>query len=564
MEDRERLLELLSQCLEKLTDTQFGELIGLVLTPAQQDDLSKPVTKASFLKDVERWGFLDKLEDKLRKRWPELLYDLLLPLEKLRPSALPLVPFKNREDEIALILSSFGEPHYLIDAPAGYGKTVLLSQLRELFESQDPKWVCALASMRSDSRISDLASRLAQRLGLSRSPSGEDARRFGGSLASQLKNKRAEDIRSGGVVLLIDLDRSSSTDLAKEIIDHFVPGIWEGLKTLDFQAPRKQKPFRVILAGRHLTRELPADIPGWKRKRLSPFAYKAVYETARDYLVGHTEHEPSIKTIAAHILYLTGGHPGCMARLLRSYREKGLTPDDFLAQSMKQVERGQDNVVQPAIDRAYESVSSDLQEAFDKLCVFRYLIPDMFSKVLGSSHPLLKDQDEHDLADRLTKIQQLHRDGYFLAVDIIRRLLVIRLRRSAAAEFAHWCQDAKALCEGQLKKSNAQRPAKWAIECLFQFLQQHADDVLVPEKRIEIRDKFFGHQLSEVLDTLVRGRNIKEERNVLQQELAKDWEFEFTVNYFLRRDVYEDEPYQGLLQQVKCYFDQKIRTGGGS
>jgi hypothetical protein len=430
----------------------------------------------------------------------------------------------------------------------------LLYRLKERFESEDPEWICGIASGRF-SLMSSVASALAESLEVvDYHPSGEEPRRLGRGLANQLKIQRVEDIRGHGVVILVDLDGYSSIALAEGIINEFEPGMWEALNKIEFTPPRKQKPFRMILTGRHLTRELP-DIPRWKRLRLSPFDYKSVYETASDYLVGHTEHNPSIKTVAAHILHFTGGHPGCMARLLRQYREKGLLPDEFLVEFLGEVNHGQDRIVKPAIDGAYNSIGPELRGVFSTICVFRYLTTHLLKDVLGGEHPLLQEYDEHDLADELTKTQYLHRDGYLLEDDITRRLLAIRLRRDNVSDFVESCRTAKTCCEKQLRKPTSRQPAKWAIECLFQFLQQYAGKITVAGIRDEARGKLLEQELPRVVDMLVDGRDIREEFHVFQQELTRDWEFRFTLNYFLRRDQYDESLYQDeFLREVKACF----------
>jgi len=57
--------------LEVLNPVQFQELISALLTPAEQDELSQPVAKGSFLNDMHRWGKLDSVEQYLRQKFPD-------------------------------------------------------------------------------------------------------------------------------------------------------------------------------------------------------------------------------------------------------------------------------------------------------------------------------------------------------------------------------------------------------------------------------------------------------------------------------------------------------------
>jgi len=64
-------IQLLRKQLETLNPVQFQELISETLTPSEQDDLTPPVTKSSFLNDMNRWQKLEKVEQYLHRKFPE-------------------------------------------------------------------------------------------------------------------------------------------------------------------------------------------------------------------------------------------------------------------------------------------------------------------------------------------------------------------------------------------------------------------------------------------------------------------------------------------------------------
>jgi hypothetical protein len=66
--DRVRLLR---KQLDNLNRVQFQELISETLTPPDQDDLTRPVTKSSFLNDMNRWRKLGMVEQYLHRKFPE-------------------------------------------------------------------------------------------------------------------------------------------------------------------------------------------------------------------------------------------------------------------------------------------------------------------------------------------------------------------------------------------------------------------------------------------------------------------------------------------------------------
>jgi len=90
----------------------------------------------------------------------------------------------------------------------------------------------------------------------------------------------------------------------------------------------------------------------------------------------------------------------------------------------------------------------------------------------------------------------------------------------------------------------------WAIEDLFQFLQQHADTIQDSAERSGIRQTFFDDEVPKALKLLTDRRNTRVEQKALKQALDKDWEFRFTVNYYPREDQCCDEPYEKLQREL--------------
>jgi hypothetical protein len=145
----------------------------------------------------------------------------------------------------------------------------------------------------------------------------------------------------------------------------------------------------------------------------------------------------------------------------------------------------------------------------------------------------------------------------FLRDDITRRLLAVRLLRDIGSQpFAEYCRRAQAICASRLQEPNAQAPDRWIIEYLFQSLQQHTEAIQVREMREEVHQSFFEETVPEALQSLigVNGRNAREEHRTLKRTLDADWEFRFTVNYFLRQDEYSEEPYKRLYSSIDSFF----------
>ena len=109
-----------------------------------------------------------------------------------------------------------------------------------------------------------------------------------------------------------------------------------------------------------------------------------------------------------------------------------------------------------------------------------------------------------------------------------------------------------------LQRLKTQAQEVWAIEYLYQILQEHTGVILNPEQRVSLRAR-FDNEITNALQWLIDRRDSRIEQLTLKQALGKDWEFRFTVNYFLREEEYNDLPYQRLRKQIEEFFSAAIQ-----
>lgn len=474
-------------------------------------------------------------------------------LDRVGPEQISF-PFTNREEERRLILSSFAPAYYLLDAPAGYGKSALLWELQKEFSER--KWLCAYLALDSSSELDELAEAIAEKLSISGllSSSAIDqgaGYRLGGALRKYWDNSQ------DGIVLLFDLDPDpDNAKLLERLVKEFIPEIEDSLKNIPLFASG-EKIFRVVIAGRYLTsyyswlsvQMLPVRL---STLRLTPFKDDVIQDSAMHYLRGHTKER--VRQIADHTLYLTGGHPGCMAKVLQRYKERDMSPEIFLNRYSDQIWH---EIVSPVVN----SISAGFPTNFgvDKLMsnnVLRYMgYADLrklvdtleISGVWDESH-----FDEIDFADELTGATLLSWNKHLplLHDDMTRRLICLGLRNERKDEFVRLCRSAQKICEDHLSNNSADNPVMWAIEHLFQFLQQHSLLIGRPEQRRELRDNFLSQELPIVLEWLATGRKPREQEGHLLRSIQGDWEFIFTVNYYLRDTEHNDKAIKVLKAEV--------------
>lgn len=459
-------------------------------------------------------------------------------------------PFTNRHDELQLLLSSYAPAYHLIDAPAGYGKSSLLNRLKEQFSEQG--WAAAYISVNPKSSLTTISQEIADAIAVDHrfeiNPRLPAATRLGSVLNLFWQTKGEGEKK--GIVFLIDIEPTTPLSLVQKIQEDWIPYISESLKSLEFFR-KNHNPFRVVIAGRYLTSTNTAA-PAYPTKimRLSTFTYEVVRDSTQQYLQGFAAE--TINDLTAHLFYLTGGHPGCVTEALQIYRTTLLPPDVFIQQQSGQI---WEEVVCGYVDDVWATISEH-SEVLDKLSLFRYM-DYVVLQAFVQQYSL--GVDAYQLSDLLTGRYLLDWDGRFLKDDIIRRLLAIKLRQSGAEFVAH-SQQAQEIYKQYITSQMTMGPERWTIEYLFTILHGNSQEIHDAAFRENLSRQFFERDVPEALSLLVEGRNIprrqwRAEKEAICRMLQQDWEFQFTVNYYLRNSHYSNEPYQQLQQSITRFFD---------
>jgi hypothetical protein len=605
------LYEELNNWLTNITDQDFRRVMRGFLEPFP-DKLAQlspdRASRGDFLGLVQELHDLPKLRSYLIALFPER-FPPSDPRSPASPAATAFshVPFTNRRRELReLSDTSLPGQYFLVSAPAGYGKSELLTQLRRKFNGD---WDTALSVIGTNMTLDDLTADLATQMNLTVDKNQVAGLRLSSAWKNRYRSVKMSDGTSkNGILLIVDFDKEPYLPTLKDLLDEFIPDFERNLQSLDDYTNGTIR-LRVIIAGRSLaaTREatnsrLETSLITYS---LSPFNYEVVKETAREYLTG--ENPESINKLAAHVLHLTGGHPGCMARMLEGYKRSGLNVDDFLATYLQTSYRT--DVQQTAaeiVDSIFKEDAS-LRQAVVALSFFRYVDDGILSYIWAEFH--LKDShlaDPFDFRDRLTQTYLFGlEERRFLKDAIIRRLVVIHLQNSNPAEYHKQCQQTLEQCRQRIAAGEAAE--QWAMEYLYQSLLPRAADVVTSAaQRQQLRDVFYDtivkavvelfleqrrvqrsseiirqavmdhqpiEQIQELQNYMLLDSEIRSAREILLRELDQrdrdnsyeHWELRFAVNYFLRKNEnYTDEPLQTLKVSLANYFNDTRRPGGRS
>ncbi len=196
------------------------------------------------------------------------------------------------------------------------------------------------------------------------------------------------------------------------------------------------------------------------------------------------------------------------------------------------------------------------------LSVFRRYDFRLLKKILNSG--IIKYAYGADKLEReLTTGCPVRRNIGFIQDDIVRRLLSVRLQWENSELFLYLCKKAAEIYEQDLA-SRISGIELIVIEGIYQELRiAFYQEEQTPAARERLRQKFFsdGGILNKYLTILgSKPENhdiIANFIGLLEEEKNPDWEFQFAVNFFLRHEQYNNEPYTMMISRVKEFFNWK-------
>ncbi len=476
--------------------------------------------------------------------------------KSLSQSLDPYIDFVNRLTEIETITYPSAPAYYLLDAPVGFGKTALMKELHKKFVKE--KWLSVYVAVNENDTLDQLISLIFKEIKINSqlliTASLSSSLRFAGTIRKYWVNEVRPSIPSKeGIVFLIDLDKRPSKLILEGLLTDLIPLIDSNLRELDDFA-NKQNRFRVVISGRRLgflSRKVKSKPLSLVVRQLTPFNFDVIRISVNNKLSIYDE--KVVNKLAAKLLFLTGGHPGAMAQILDLFINENLEFDLFFENYDDEIWK---TILYPIVQEIRNEIfnsSVDLINVIDEICIYRYLEAYTLRYII-QKRKLNTINDEFKLADELTQNYILTRKDRFYKDDITRRLLAIWQWRNSSEIFSKACLEAQSQCQQRLLDTKVNDPERWAIEYLFQALQQNINSINTVSSRREIREIFFSHTLPLALRCLFENRDYKEEHNALIQAMEEDWEFQYTVNYYLRdNDQYTSEPYEKIKEVIDNY-----------
>ncbi len=488
--------------------------------------------------------------DQLRSR-SESVYDFIKALQ-LRHPTIPLddvlpegsLGFVNRDEELRETTGSLAVPYIFFEAPAGYGKTALLSAIRQRDIAHG--WLCIYvdAPPTIDSALS-LARFVAQQADCQIPARLRHVQNVAWMLAGHLQQrlsvaKKDRSAAKKGLTLIIDSVEQLPDVEIDDFLNQFLAELLEALPKINI---------RLRLAGRYIGGR-------WSQKAqtfnlpvlaLSPFQFHYVRETVRTRFPKHKH----LDSFAAHLMHITGGHPRCMKQIMDACDSTRSPEDHFEAEATRYRQ-----MVLKVVNNIRELIPSDLRHVFDVLSVFRRYTYAILNSVLEAGLIPYTDGNRR-LEKDLLATYLVKREEAFIQDEIVRRLLALRLRWEEPDTFARVINEARKIHRFYLERTTY--PEAIFIEALYQELVTgYYRSDMKAAARHQLSERFFtdGGILERYLEKLEEKPELDSIGaslvNILENE--KDWEFAFSVKFFLREEEYTDAPYNTLCQRVKRFF----------
>lgn len=465
--------------------------------------------------------------------------------------------FQNQIEALNAVLGQNQIGNFIIEAPAGYGKTYLLEELKLRLIHEG--WYVQMISLRhADIPPNSQHDALAYISDVLGNHDQSDMLGAGFTAANMLRGLSTDTttkLASRGAFLLLD----SAEFLFKNRIETPYSNIKDFFVGIN-QASAEFENFkvRVIIAGRYIVddRLLAINAPSI---RLQVFNLNVVQQAIDTFLSDRATKRTYTWTesFAKHVLYLTGGHPLMIKQLLmREFDYYMQTPnlDTWLVNA---TERIKNNIIVPVITEIRKDIpdGDTLWGDLLRLSIFR-----RFNKpIIRLLFPNLQEKP-YEYTDRLERYSLVIREESFYKDGVLQPAMVRWLQTTAYDDLKQYCQEARSIFTHQLINPSIEGFRAPAIvrELLYiHLLELHRIAIYAPHSSIEQENRQLKTTMLNYIDILRqqdRMYDLEELMHDVRSALLSDNELFFLYDYIFRRRATspEDPPDYAMFVHSVC------------
>jgi hypothetical protein len=440
--------------------------------------------------------------------------------------------FANREAELSNILSPLGKPFIFLSAPAGYGKTYLLDEVKRRLESNDKeRWLVIRHACHPDDSDTTVLESLARQIGYMETEPVRTLDKF-----LMQVNRAMGQIQANNLMLQFDSlekwNQHDSEGVKWLPSAQFVQG---PLVTVLYEAMRHGgKNCKVIFAGRYIGYAVEGFRLPYLEINLSPFGLDVIrmfiqetlhrFEEVRSTRLGYSFQD--IEYLAEEILDITGGHPKAVIRLIQDIGESEFAVDLAYYFRDDHKKRLFNNFVAKEIPELFNGVSPSLQESFQTLSIFRGFNGDTLGALIEEgSIPGISHADGWVLYTRMLGTHLVDPDTPLAHDRILQRVLDARMRFDDADKYGRLHQFAARLYDNWLQGKDHKGgeldsgipfgtdQIRFMLESLYHTCRSYKGETVCAE--LDTKKKLYATQLR-YQGGLAQGRR------ALRKELEKD------------------------------------------
>lgn len=460
--------------------------------------------------------------------------------------------FQNQQDAINFIKNQPQVGNIIINAPAGYGKTYLLKQISLIFLEKN--WYVHTVSFNSNSKdgISqkETISLILKSVKLRNENNPFIAGRY---FADRLREISNEYQPKGcvGACFIIDNAEAMYNNISGDRVYRDLREFFQGI--IDARSEFEDFSIKIIVSGRYIVNERTLIFTGKPASiDLKVFDLPIVQEAVNSFFSQRRMSRRSDwnTKIAAHILYITGGHPLMIRDIL--IKEGKLIRTIRAGEWLKKYHH---HLFTSIIDPIIEEIKADfpdmnLWDDLLQLCVFR----EFDKSIIRDLFPEAKDRPTQ-YVDRLeryglvTSHRSVYRDG------VLRPAMLRWLQFGEGVQ--KYSQKAKEILCKQLHFSGPlfDRSPHVLAEILYIcLLETHNVAMEQDLKKLEQRQKDIEQEMLSYMQPALNipKDELEEFIQSLEGTLHGDTELDFLFNYFFR------DQYEGKLPDYSAQIDSFI------
>jgi hypothetical protein len=497
------------------------------------------------------------------------------------------VRFVNREYELRRICTLNGAQFALVDAPAGYGKSYLLREVRRQLcglsggPPQKPRegnsgTCCALVEFSDRLALErQVLDAICQQLDIPPA-SVASADDLAPELIAMTERSEGHGQKLTTVMLMFDnIDQIPMESVKTWLVRDLIAGLDKGLDATE-SGPK----LRAVLAGRFVASEWDA-----RGKRhglkfmllpLSPFSRDIVEEAVRLKVqeVRRILDPLACRAMARGIVRLTGGHPRCMGQLIdhlatRKFSINYEGPGNYFDRIRDGIFR---DSVRPVIDALMDKLDDTVSDLLSRICVFRRFDQRILDVLLNSGEIEGFGSGEQALVSLNATalitppgIVEAEKGYEHLHTDrIARRLLALAMRSASPRSHGRLNAIARHIFKAWLDGRNIEAvpregPPVYAgklpnkprdhlqVALVQEYLYHYLQSVeTVSEEDLEQE----ARRLHDELDSSLGAYDVPNQGGRLRDALMSDWELEDRIYYLAGGEEAGEALWERLLGWV--------------